>query len=170
MAFRPKNLPAAQKKESRRFLNLRGVAFQGALLAGLVAGALTWAGGQYLMQVDFQAQAKESGITLLAQAQAMAKEIGRPLGKGDQQRALKAMNNRLRGLPEATAYVLDTKGATLLGNDPDGGVKSLTNSKTTITRALAARAGCSGLFCVIGNGPLSRRFGLSFTIVSLCAS
>ena len=124
-------------------MKARGIAFQGALLAGLLAGGLTWAGGQYLIQEDVDAQAKENAISLLLQGQALAKELGGPLGNSDQQRAMDTMHRRLAGIAGATAFVVDEDGKTLLGGGPESGVEGMTDANLVDEGVLLGRVGRS---------------------------
>ena len=124
-AFRPKIVPDEQENTSRSFFKPRGIAFKGALLAGVLAGGLTWGGGQYLMKVDSEGNAKESGIALLAQAQVIAQEIGNPIDRGDSRTALAALHKRLKAIPRATAFILDASGEALLPGAPEGDAKNL---------------------------------------------
>ncbi|MHC4823278.1 MAG: HD-GYP domain-containing protein [Planctomycetota bacterium] len=140
-AFRPKPIPERTAKGFSRLFKARGLAFQGALLAGLLAGGLTWAGGQYLMKVDINGHAKESANTLLLQGQALAKEVGRPMAAEDQQRALDSMHRRLAGIPGATAFVLDENGKALLGGVPETGAEGMTDAHLVSEGVLLGRVG-----------------------------
>lgn len=128
-AFRPKTEPAQQERRSSSFFKPRGLAFKGALFAGVLAGALTWGGGQYLMKVDFEGQAKESGIALQAHAEAIAQEIGIPIDAGDSKRAMDVLHKRLRAIPRATAFLLDESGEPLLPGAPAGDEKTLSGPR-----------------------------------------
>lgn len=128
-AFRPKTSPNEKGKRSRGFWKPQGVAFQGALLAGLAAGLLTWGGGKYLMHVDFAAQSKESGITLRAHAETIAKGVGQIVDRGDETRALDYLHTQLARIPGGTAFLLNEAGKPLLPGAPDGGASSLQNPK-----------------------------------------
>lgn len=124
-AFRPKSSPNEKGKRSGGFLKPQGVAFQGAMLAGLAAGLLTWGGGKYLMHVDSSAQAKESGIALRAHAEAIAKGVGRIIDRDDEKRALEYLHDHLARIPGGTAFLLDEAGKPLLPGAPEGGANSL---------------------------------------------
>jgi len=140
-AFRPKTTTAVQDGVNHSFLKPRGLAFSGALLAGLLAGGLTWGGGQYLMKADVSSQAKEAGNSLMAHAAVIAKEIGKPLDVGDSQQALAALHKRLRVIPRATAYVVDADGKALLPGGPEGGAKNLESPSEVTEGVLLGKIG-----------------------------
>ncbi|MDA0666872.1 MAG: HD-GYP domain-containing protein [Planctomycetota bacterium] len=140
-AFRPKIEPAEQERSFRSFLKPRGIAFKGALFAGVLAGGLTWGGGQYLMKVDFEGQAKESGIALLAHAEVIAKEIGNPIDSGDSKKAMDVLHKRLRAIPHATAFLLDAAGEPLLPGAPEGDGKTLAGLHEVIDGVLLGGQG-----------------------------
>ncbi|PCJ54147.1 MAG: hypothetical protein COA70_05795 [Planctomycetota bacterium] len=124
-AFRPKTAPSKKGSGSKSFFKPRGIAFKGALFAGVLAGALTWGGGQYLMKVDSDGIAKESGMSLLAHAEVIAKEIGNPIDIGKPNQALDRLHKRLRAIPRTTAFILDAEGKALLPGAPEGDSKTL---------------------------------------------
>lgn len=140
-AFRPKSSPNAKGKSSRGFWEPQGVAFQGAMLAGIAAGLLTWGGGKYLMHVDSAAQAKESGIALRGHAEVIAKGVGRIIDRGDEQKAMDYLHDHLARIPGGTAFLLDEAGEPLLPGAPEGGADSLQSPKPVEERILLGSVG-----------------------------
>jgi hypothetical protein len=89
--------------------------FRVALVAGLLAAAVSWGGGQYLVESQYREESKEIGTALQPLGRGLADALVAPLDRGDLLAGMRQMRVALERLPEADAVLLDADGAVLLG-------------------------------------------------------
>ncbi len=89
--------------------------FRVALVAGLLAAAVSWGGGQYLAESQYREESKAIGTAMQPLGRGLADALVAPLDRGDLLAGMRQMRVALERLPEADAVLLDADGAVLLG-------------------------------------------------------
>jgi len=86
-----------------------------ALGAGVLAAAVSWLGGQYLVEAQYREESKEIGNHLEGMGSKLSKSLVVSLDRGDLDAALGVIQTQLSRYPGANAAVLDGEGELLVG-------------------------------------------------------
>jgi HD-GYP domain-containing protein (c-di-GMP phosphodiesterase class II) len=106
-------MPKAERMRKYSFSS-RGLPFQAAILAGILAFGMTMVGGHFLVDADRHSQAVDLAPQLTEHALGISRSLGRVLDSGDQLEAATMARRELTKLPGADLFVLNQAGDVLL--------------------------------------------------------
>jgi len=119
----------------------RGLPFQAAILAGVVAFSLTFAGGHYFVAADRTASATAAAPELQILATSIARNIGLALNSGDTSSASSLARHEILGFPNADLFVLRENGEILLETLSGVPTAGLTNLRPVSDNAFTGWVG-----------------------------